>query len=794
MRKIYLFLALGSGLFLCSEAQAQKSLSDGVLKSSRVAKMEWAGKMKENADLWNTSRPTKNFTLDTKFRTPSMLLSKSKAPAETVVLSEDFSKFTAGSEEMPDAQDLTYLEETGMNIPGEYTSIPGWMGEKVYQAGGCGFIDHTVIPGDTEENNIYIQGCLYTPVLDLSGNNGIFTVSFRARTKDKSTDVLRIQEYVQQDDYYRYMDQEIDLTIDSEWKTYTVAINRGCAANRICFVTNTSNWYIDDVKIESAGLQQPAGVTDENYTGTGVTLKWDAVEGATSYLVDLYYKDENGNKVYKLKDAETTETSYTATDLVVENTYYCRVRAKNTDGVSPYSDEYAILSDLVSPDLLPCTDYAGTSFTANWEPVEGATSYLVSVYNLVEDYYTLVPNYLIRQEETTGTSMKIEGCDPSLTYYYTVQSKGAGVSPESEYVMPAVPQLTAPKLLEPTNVTTNGFTANWEEVPYSDGYTPFLYKEHTALEDQKLSLIDTDFSDAVCPPSYDPWGDMTITEPFQSFAPYYFDEFAGMADWYINVTAFANGAVGLDNLYPDFFDQGYMISPKLDFSLGDGSVTIDVDWLSIPASYLTEVSAMVAFATVGPDNSINIEGEPQVFNVPVGALSHETITLKGGKPDSYLVFFTPDNAIIMFDKLKVEMGMNKDEKILLPIKSLFTEDTSMDFKDLDVTPGDRYGYNVSSAYIGDGTFVYQTGASDMQFVDLVSTSINDMTIDNGAEAYVKDGKLYVKNPNNEPVSIYNANGIQIVSATIEHSKGVYDLPATGLYIVKVGDKVIKVVR
>ena len=85
-----------------------------------------------------------------------------------------------------------------------------------------------------------------------------------------------------------------------------------------------------------------------------------------------------------------------------------------------------------------------------------------------------------------GDSMTVTGCDPALTYYYIVQSKGAGVSAESGYAMPAVPQLTAPLPLEPTNITSNSFTANWEEVPYSQGYTPFLYKEHTALA---LSLI-----------------------------------------------------------------------------------------------------------------------------------------------------------------------------------------------------------------------------------------------------------------------------------------------------------------
>lgn len=793
MKKMNLLLVLGTSLLCCSGVVAQRVESEGVLKSSRQLDMEWADHMRENFQTWTSSRPAKPFTLKFDSKQKPMPMKASSAAEETLILSEDFSKFTAGSEETPDSQDLSYLGE-GMNIPEEYTQTSGWMGDKVFQAGGCAFIDHTVLPGASEEENVYIQGCLYTPVIDLSGNDGIFTITFRAKTLDQNSDILNIKTYVQADEYYRYVDDENEMTINDEWQTYTIALTKGSTSNRICFLTNSSNFYIDDITIKSGGLPQPTGSTASQYTGTSVVLSWNRMPEAESYLLDLYYKDENGNSVYKLKDEETADTTFSASGLVVENTYFFTVRAKNASGISPYSEEYAILSELVSPDLMSCINYTGDSFMARWRPVEGATSYLLSVYNLVVDNYTMVPVYLLRQEETTDTCMTVTGCDPSLTYYYTVQSKGAGVSLESGYAMPAVPQLTAPALLEPSNVTSNGFTANWEEVPYAEGYTPFLYKEHTAMSDQSLSIIDTDFADAVCPPSYQPWGDMTITDPFQSFSPFYFDEFAGMADWYISVTAFADGALGLDNMYPDFFDMGYLISPKLDFSLGDGTVKIDVDWLSIHASSTTDVYAVVAFATVGEDNSINIEGTPQTFLVPKETLKHETITLTGGQPDSYLIIFTEDNGIIMFDNLKVEMSMDKDQKVMLPLMSLFTEETSMDFNDLENLPGERYAYNVSSAYIGDGTFPYQSGFSDLQFINLLPSSVTSETIDAGAKAYVKAGKLYVENPDNEPVSLYDVKGSQLMAIPQGETEAVYDLPGAGLYIVKVGNKAMKVVR
>lgn len=777
--------------FLCSlGTTAQETNSQGLLKNKIVYKTQLANDVKNDQELWNVARPIGNFILN-----PSQPIVQQKlaSTAEgTVVINEDFAKCTAGSESNPDSQDISRLEERGMNIPGNYTNQVGWMGDKTYQAGGCLYLGNTYFPGETVEEDIYFQGCLYTPVIDLSANNGIFTIKFRARTADKESDILRIQTYVQEDEYYRYIDDENTISISNEWKDYTISLQKGNQSNRLCFLTTMSQWLVDDIVIESSGMQPPVVSEPTNYTGTEVTMNWEPLDEATSYLVDLYYKDDNGQKVYLLKDEETSETSLNASNLIIENTYFYTVRGKNENSISPYSKEMPILSELPSPELLPCTEFTRDSFIANWKPVEGAASYLVSVYHLIYSNYVLEPEFIIYQQETTETSLKIEGCDPNTTYYYTVQSKGAGISIAS-YAMPAVPRLAVPELSEPTDITTNSFVANWKEVPYSERYAPYLFKEHTALENESYTLIDTDFSEAECPPNYDPWGDMTINEPYQSFRPYYFDEFAGMADWYINQTAFADGAIGIDYMYPDFFELGYMISPKLDFSTGDGTATIDVNWLSIHATPTDEVYAIVSFATVGPDNVIQIQGDPQSFLVPENELKRETITLTGGTKDSYIVIYTENASIIMLDDLKVSLNLNKDEKQFLPIKTTLTQETSIKFDNLENNPGERYAYKVASAYIGDGTYPFQTPFSDYKFVELQS-SVSSETVKAEANAYVKDNRLFVNNPNHETITLYSINGTALFTDNTQPTIGVYDLNTAGMYIVKVGNKAIKVVK
>lgn len=61
-----------------------------------------------------------------------------------MLVSEDFAKFTAGSEDDPDGTELSDWNDG--TIDAKYTQQPGWRGGFVYQAGGCAYLDV-----DTEE-------------------------------------------------------------------------------------------------------------------------------------------------------------------------------------------------------------------------------------------------------------------------------------------------------------------------------------------------------------------------------------------------------------------------------------------------------------------------------------------------------------------------------------------------------------------------------------------------------------------------------------------------------------------
>jgi len=124
-----------------------------------------------------------------------------------------------------------------------------------------------------------------------------------------------------------------------------------------------------------------------------------------------------------------------------------------------------------APTALPATNGTSTGFTANWNLVGNATNYFVDV-SLNSNFTTFVSGY---NNQTAGNtqSINITGLSSNTTYFYRVRAgNSAGPGPNSNVItvltnneIPAAPQALAA-----TNVTSSGFTANWNLVGNANGY------------------------------------------------------------------------------------------------------------------------------------------------------------------------------------------------------------------------------------------------------------------------------------------------------------------------------------
>ena len=134
---------------------------------------------------------------------PSAGRSMKAVPATQTVLDEDFSKFSAGTQDTPGAE-IAY--EDGYHIPDEMTAQPGWTGGGIYPAGGS-------IALMTRTNNNRL-GFISTPPLPLGGTA---TLTLKARClPGHSGGSLWIALC---DDYYGPGEDQADIELTDEWKT-----------------------------------------------------------------------------------------------------------------------------------------------------------------------------------------------------------------------------------------------------------------------------------------------------------------------------------------------------------------------------------------------------------------------------------------------------------------------------------------------------------------------------------------------------------------------------------------------
>jgi len=129
-------------------------------------------------------------------------------------------------------------------------------------------------------------------------------------------------------------------------------------------------------------------------------------------------------------------TSYSVTGLSCGTTYYYRVRAYNSCGTSANSNN----PNLTTTGSLPsaptansATNIQGTSFTANWSTVTGATGYYLDV-STNSSFSSFVSGYNGLYVGNV-TSYNVTGLSCNTTYYYRVRAyNSCGTSANSSTI------------------------------------------------------------------------------------------------------------------------------------------------------------------------------------------------------------------------------------------------------------------------------------------------------------------------------------------------------------------------
>lgn len=219
----------------------------------------------------------------------------------------------------------------------------------------------------------------------------------------------------------------------------------------------------------------PVQLTPTNISQTGFTANWNLSAGAAKYYLfvatdNAFTYIVNGYSDYDVGNV----TTYAVSGLSANTTYYCKIHAANTGGLSTGSN-VTIITTLPYAPTAPVATAASlitqTGFTANWNPVSGAVGYNLNVSS-DNSFSTNSFDYSIIGGGSVN-SFAVTGLNANTTYYYRLRAYNPGGTSGYSNVIALTTLLNIPPAhvaLPAALLSNSSFSARWNASEGAAGY------------------------------------------------------------------------------------------------------------------------------------------------------------------------------------------------------------------------------------------------------------------------------------------------------------------------------------
>ena len=510
--------------------------------------------------------------------------------AQDVMIEEDFSLMTAGSEAYPDG---TNIAGPDYYIDSAYTHLPGWTASHAYQAGGTCCLNNPT------------SAFISTPEMEMTG---MVHLSLKARMKNTSPSQTMMYVLMATNPYEPVLIQYTGCYINHDWATYEFDLDNPETEPVFIQFYCYCEWFIDDVVVTRELNFCPAPKAHEatDYTMQGFTASWKPVDIADEYMFSLYKKEFYGPEIvseieyfdginhngqwidimnpnypegWTINLDAGDKRQVVSGDCVSEPTALC-MDAEGDTIILPYNGGRMMESNLYLKllEYNPNTDDADLIFLgkmgdtwqdlglffADWwsyqnhgnewfraNIIEGIQEYEQfalaysgqgTVWALDNwDYQTTqasTEEFVIQDFVLTDTIYSITDLDISKDYYYYVKARNSEYTSKKSNIVNCF-GLCAPVVLDATGISEDAYTANWEQHPKADKYLVYNYYVHTAGSNEPEHVVlHEDFS--------------KVTNTATPENPYFLenhgycnlDEYTTAPDWWAYCGILANGMLG----------------------------------------------------------------------------------------------------------------------------------------------------------------------------------------------------------------------------------------------------------
>ncbi|MCZ6776089.1 MAG: T9SS type A sorting domain-containing protein [Ignavibacteria bacterium] len=228
---------------------------------------------------------------------------------------------------------------------------------------------------------------------------------------------------------------------------------------------------------------------------TTMTFQWNASLGATTYHVQVAIDSAFTTPI--VNDSTLVDTFKQVDSLLNFTTYYWRVRARNAEGMSAYSDiwRFTTVPGAPSPPTLASPSNGATNQSVSpmlkWNTVDGATMYRLQAAT----DSNFVVGIVLNDSSLVDTLRVVGGLSNNTTYYWRVSAENLGGTSQYSAVWRFTTVISAPTppvLVSPVN----GLVGNEVSVPllwYSSA-TAATYGVQVATDSAFTGIVLNDSS------------------------------------------------------------------------------------------------------------------------------------------------------------------------------------------------------------------------------------------------------------------------------------------------------------